>query len=116
LVEAAATAGPFSAEGMLGFDVLMQLAPFGFVADLAAEVALKYKGSSVMSVKLVMTLTGPTPWHAWGEAHYEAFIFKGTIGFDVRFGQSTPPPLPAPVDVLPLLSDALSDAENWGTQ
>lgn len=115
-LELYARAGAFSIEGFASFDVLIQFDPFGFVADLAAAVALKYDGRSVLSIGLEATLTGPTPWHAVGRAHFKVLFFSGTIRFDVRFGQRQPPPLPPPVAVRPLLIEALNDPGNWSTQ
>jgi hypothetical protein len=116
LLDLFAKAGPFSIAGMLGLDVLIQLAPFGFVADLGASLALKYNNKSVMSIGLKMTLTGPTPWHAWGKAHYEVLFFSGDIDFDVRIGPAQKPALPPPVDLRPLLVAALRDVANWSTE
>jgi hypothetical protein len=104
---------PFSIGGYLGFDALLQFDPFGFVVDLGADVALKYRGKSVMSVALQMTLTGPTPWHAVGRARFKVLFMSGSVAFDVRLGQPEPPPLPAPVDVRPLLLAALREPGNW---
>jgi hypothetical protein len=115
-LEVYAKAGPFSIEGTIGFDVLIQFDPFGFVADLGASIALKYNGRSVLSVGIVATLSGPRPWHAVGRAYYKFLIFSGTIKFDVRVGQRQPPPLPPPVQLRPLLIAALREAENWTTQ
>lgn len=115
LLELFAKAGPFSIAGHLGLDVLVQLAPFGFVADLAAALALKYNGKSVMSVGLQMTLSGPTPWHAHGTASYKVLFFSGSVDFDVRIGASGQPALPPPVDVRPLLLQALHDLDSWST-
>lgn len=115
-LELFAKAGPFSIAGLLALDVLVQLAPFGFVADLAAMLALKYDNKSVMSVGLQMTLSGPTPWHAWGTASYKVLIFSGSIDFDVRIGPAQKPALPSPVDIRPLLTSALGDPDNWATE
>ncbi len=111
-----AEAGPFSVTGLLGFDALVQFDPFGFVVDIGADIALKYNGKSLMSVGLQMTLTGPSPWHAVGRAHFKLLFIKGSINFDVRFGRQEPPPLPAPVEVRPLLLAALREPGNWVTQ
>jgi hypothetical protein len=111
-----AKAGPFSIEGFLGFDVLIQLAPFGFIADMGASVALKYNGKSLMSVGLQMTLSGPTPWRARGKATFTVWFISGSVPFDVTVGPATKPALPPPVDVRPLLLAALKDPDNWVLQ
>ena len=112
-----ASAGPFSIEGYLGFDVLLQFDPFGLVAELAAGLALKYNGRSVMSVELQVTLTGPTPWHAYGQAHFRVLFISGSIGFDVQVGEPPPErPLPPSVDLKDLLLKELAKPGNWATQ
>lgn len=101
--------------GFLGFDALFQFAPFEFIADVGAMVALKRGSKVLMGVFLDMTLAGPTPWHVWGTATFKVLFFKVSIRFDHRFGQEDPPALPAPIDVLTLLADALSDRRNWSS-
>jgi hypothetical protein len=106
-------AGPFSLEGLLGFDAMFQFDPFRFIADLAAGVALRYEGSVLMAVYLDATLAGPTPWHARGMASFQILFFKVAISFEARIGHEEPPaPLEA-ADVLGLLSAACADARNW---
>ncbi|MGD6978836.1 DUF6603 domain-containing protein [Citricoccus sp. CH26A] len=115
-LELFAKAGPFSIAGMLELDVLIQLDPFGFIADLGASLALKHKSKSVMAVALDMTLTGPTPWRAWGKASFKVLFFSGAIDFDVQIGGSDKrPELPPPHDLRPLLRDALEEPGNWST-
>ena len=80
--------------GFLGFDALFQFAPFEFIADVGAMVALKRGNSVLMGVFLDITLAGPTPWHVWGEATFKVLIFKVSIRFDHRFGHEEPPALP----------------------
>jgi hypothetical protein len=109
------SAAGFTLAGFLGFDALFQFAPFGFVADVGAMVALKRGGSVLMGVSLDMSLAGPTPWHVWGTATFKIFFFKVSIRFDHRFGHEEPPALPAPIDVLALLAEALGDRRNWSS-
>ena len=116
LLDLYASAGPFSIAGMLGLDVLVQLAPFGFIADLGASLALKYNNKSVMCIALDMILTGPTPWHAWGTASYKVLFFSGSIDFDVTIGPRQRPALPPPVNIRPLLVAALRETGNWSTE
>jgi uncharacterized protein DUF6603 len=108
--------GPFSIAGYLAFDVLIVLEPFGFVAQIQAGLALKFNGRSIMSISLDMTLSAPTPWHAWGKASFSMLFISGTVSFDVSFGTPSPPPLPPPVSIRQRVIDALRDADNWTTQ
>lgn len=113
-VELLVRAGPFSLEGFLGFDVLFQFEPFQFIADLSAGVALRYEEHILMSIYLDATLSGPTPWHAYGTASFQILFFKVAIPFNVHFGPEPPPAaLPEPVDVVGLLAAAFADARNW---
>ena len=58
-------------------------------------------------------MSGPTPWQVRGKATFKVLFFKVSVSFDHRFGPAEPGPLPAPVDVLALLVEAVSDARNW---
>ena len=44
--------GGFSVEGYLGFDTLFHFAPFSFIADLGASVALRSGGAVLLAVTL----------------------------------------------------------------
>jgi hypothetical protein len=107
---------PFSVEGNLGFDALINFSPFSFIADLSASVALRMNGAVLLSVRLNMTLSGPSPWHIWGTAQFSVLFFKQSISFDARFGADEQPALPDPVNVRVLLANALCDARNWSSE
>jgi hypothetical protein len=109
------SAAGFTLAGLLGFDALFQFAPFQFIADVGAMVALKRGSSVLMGLFLDITLAGPTPWHVWGKATFKVLFFKVSIRFDHRFGHEEPPALPEPIDVLTLLADALGDRRNWSS-
>jgi hypothetical protein len=109
------TAGSFALDGHLGFDTLIHFDPFAFAAELAADLALSYKGSVVMSVALDMTLSGPSPWHAHGKATFHFLIIQASVSFDATFGPAIPP---APVAVPPVeqkLLAALGEPRNWSS-
>ena len=106
-------AGPFGVEGYLGFDSLFHFAPFSFVADLSASVALRSGATILMSVGLTMTLSGPSPWHVRGTATFTLLSIRQSIAFDASYGPAPPPILPDPVDVKALLVSALNDPRNW---
>lgn len=115
-VDLYAEAFGFSIAGCLGFDALFQFSPFQFIADIVGMVALKHNGSLLMSVQLDMTLSGPAPWHVRGQASFKVLGFNASIDFDRRFGPAEQPPLPEPVNLLPLLLEALRDKRNWSGQ
>jgi hypothetical protein len=108
-----AAGGGFSFDGTLGFDALFQLAPLSFIVDVGAALALRYHGHLLVGVSFDGSLAGPTPWHVQGKATIKVFLFKVSVHFDRQFGQSQPPPLPAPIDALGLLIEALRDQRNW---
>ena len=112
-VDLAARAGGFSVAGFLSFDALVALAPLAFVVDVAARLAVKAGGHTILSVSLALTLSGPRPWRARGRASFSILFFDVSFGFDVTIGDDAPPALPAPVDVAPLLLAALADARAW---
>ncbi|MGW0229191.1 DUF6603 domain-containing protein [Actinopolymorpha singaporensis] len=115
-LELYAAALGFSVEGMLYFDALVQLDPFGFVADMGGALALKRGDTTLMAVRVDVTLSGPAPWHARGRATFEILFFSGEISFDQRFGQPAPAVAPAPVDVAGRVEAALADSRNWTAQ
>jgi hypothetical protein len=115
-VDLGARAGSFSIAGFLSFDALVTLAPLAFVVDIAAKLAVKAGGHTLLSVSLALTLSGPRPWRARGRASFSILFFDVSFGFDVTIGDETPTALPAPVDVAPLLLAALADPRAWSAQ
>jgi len=115
-VDLHAAGGGFTVDGYLGLDALFHFAPFEFVVDIGAGVALRYHGHLLMGIFLEGTLSGPTPWQVRGKATFKVLFFKVSVSFDHRFGPAEPGPLPAPVDVLTLLLEAVSDARNWSSE
>lgn len=112
-VDLHAAGGNFSFDGMLGFDALVQLAPLAFRVDVAAALALRYRGHLLMGISFSGMLAGPTPWHVEGTATIKILFFKVSVHFERQFGAATAPPLPAAVDVLALVTEALRDRRNW---
>ncbi|HVH12547.1 MAG TPA: DUF6603 domain-containing protein, partial [Longimicrobium sp.] len=111
-----ASAMGFSIQGMLGFDALVQMDPFGFVVDIAGTVALKRGSRTLMGITVTVMLSGPRPWHARGKAKFEVLFISGTVSFDVKIGRALPPAPPPSVDVALLLEKALRDARKWAAQ
>jgi hypothetical protein len=105
----------FNVCGFLSLDVLIQLDPFHFVADIAAMLAVRSGSAVLFSVRLQLMLEGPAPWHAPGRASFEiGFIITVTISvhFDVRVGEERTTTLPRE-RVLPLIQAAFMDDRNW---
>ncbi|WP_017302042.1 DUF6603 domain-containing protein [Nodosilinea nodulosa] len=106
----------FSLLGQIGYDVLIQLDPFGFVASFYASVQLKRGSTNLFKVKVAGELAGPRPLHVRGKATFEIFWCDISIGFDVTLVKGQPPPPLVAVDVMAQLQAALNDARNWGGQ
>ena len=112
-IDVGARAGSFSIGGFLSFDALVTLSPLAFVVDIAAKLAVKAGGHTLLSISLALTLSGPRPWHAHGRASFSILFFDVSFGFDVTIGDAAPAALPNPVDVAPLLLAALADPRAW---
>jgi hypothetical protein len=106
----------FSLHGEIGFDVLLQLDPFHFLADFYAQVQLKRGPTNLFKVRVEGTLEGPRPLHLKGKATFEILWWDVTIPFNATLVPGATPPLPAPIDVLPLFRDALGRPGNWRSQ
>lgn len=115
-LELFAKSGALSLEGYLGYDTFIQFNPFGFIADVAAGVALRYNDKLVAGIYLALTIAGPTPWHIKGTAKIQVLFLSYSVDIDYRFGPAVPPPLPEPVDVGLLLRQALNNPDNWSSE
>ncbi|HEY5892687.1 MAG TPA: DUF6603 domain-containing protein [Chthoniobacterales bacterium] len=108
-----AAAHGFSIEGDIGFDVLIQLSPFHFLAEFHASVQLKRGSRNLFKVAVEGALEGPRPLRARGKATFEVLWWDVSVSFDKTLVEGAPPPpLPA-VDVLGELVAALGDRRNW---
>lgn len=115
-VELYAGACGFNIYGHLGYDLLIQFDPFHFIADIYAGLALRAGEDVIAGIDVSCELSGPTPWHAKGDASFKVLFFSISIGFDVTWGDDAPA-LPADTqDVLPLVRDAVDDGRNWRAQ
>jgi hypothetical protein len=112
-LELYASASKFNVYGFLSFDALFQFNPFYFTTDIGAMLALRIGSSNIASIKLSLTLEGPTPWKAQGTAKFKiCWFFTLKVRFNKTFGEQRDTRLDD-VAVLPLLAAALSDRNNW---
>jgi hypothetical protein len=111
-----ASAAGFSVEGNVGYDVLVQLAPLHFVAEFHAKLQLKRGSRNLFKVELNGALEGPRPLRVSGKAKFEILWCDFTVRFDATLVKGERPPLPAAVNVLVQLREALSSASSWSTQ
>ena len=111
-----ASAAGFSIQGGIGFDVLIQLDPFQFLAEFHAQVQLKRGSSNLFKVKVQGALAGPRPLHLRAKATFEILWWDVSIRVDKTLVGGEKPPLPEPIDVLPRLKEALGNLGNWVVQ
>lgn len=112
-VELYAEACGFNVYGYLGYDLLVQFSPFHFIADIYAGLALRAGTSEIAGIHVHCELSGPTPWHALGDASLTILFFEISVGFDVTWGDEGPAQPLETADVLQLMKDALNDKRNW---
>jgi hypothetical protein len=108
-----ASASGFSIHGGIGFDVLIQLDPFQFLAEFYAQVQLKRGSSNLFKVKVQGALAGPRPLHVKAKATFEILWWDVSVRVDKTLVGGEKPPLPEPIDVLPRLKEALGNPGNW---
>jgi hypothetical protein len=108
-----AAAFGFSVSGDAGFDVLITLAPFHFLAEFSAGMQLKRGDSNLFKVTVDGALEGPAPLTVRATATFEIFWWDVSIRVNATLAEGDAPPLPAAVDALTQLQGALRDPRNW---
>jgi len=103
-----------SIEGHIGFDALFQFNPFYFIISLSASFTLRALGIDVMSVRVKMSLEGPTPWRAKGTGSVSLLFFEISADFDITWGDPKNTSLPKEKMLPPFLIE-LQKQENWNT-
>jgi len=101
--------------GFIGFDVLIHLNPFYFIAQVSAMLAVEVAGYVICSITINIILEGPTPLHAKGNASFKiGFIIKVSIpvSIEVTLGEDKKQLLP-PVHVIDELKKAIDNTANW---
>ncbi len=111
-VELLISAGSFNIYGWLGFDALIIFSPFSFEVDFTAGLALRSGTSTIMGISVDGKLTGPTPWHAEGDAHVSILFFDVSVHVSVTIGNAQSNPLPTTNVWIPLAA-AITTAANW---
>jgi len=111
-----AKAAGFSITGQIGYDVLIQFDPFGFLADFYASVQLKRGSHNLFKISVEGELSGPRPLHLKGTATFEIFWCDFSIHVDHTFVAGEAPPRLAPVRVMDKLKVALDDPRSWTGQ
>jgi len=114
-VQAFASAGGFSVQGYLGFDVLFVISPFSFEFDFTASFDVAYDGNTLAGLGVSGTLSGPTPWHFHGEASISFLFISVSASVDLTWGNATQATIPSQ-PVLPDLFNALKNPSSWSAQ
>ncbi len=103
----------FNVTGDVGFDVLITLNPFHFLAEFLASMQIRKGTRNLFKVKVEGALEGPRPLALRAKATFEILWWDVSIRVDATLISGARPPAPPAVDVLAQLVAALTDARNW---
>lgn len=98
--------------GHIGFDALIQFSPFHFIVEISASFSVRAFGVGLFSVRVRMSLEGPTPWHARGSGSISLLFFDIEVDFDITWGEARDTAL-EPIAVMPLLAGEVAKNESW---
>ena len=101
-------------QGQISFDALFQFSPFYFIISVSASFSLSAAGFDILSVRIKMSLEGPTPWRAKGTGSVTILFFDISADFDVTWGESKDTSLPK-IEILPRFIEEISKTEQWNT-
>ncbi|HEX8329014.1 MAG TPA: DUF6603 domain-containing protein [Hymenobacter sp.] len=100
-------------DGHFGFDILFQFNPFRLAAYIDARVAIKRGSTTLLGLRLSLNVTGPGPWHIWGEASFKIWLVRISVRVNTKFGtEASQDKLPSP-NVHDLLYAALTTPTSW---
>ena len=111
-----ASAAGFSITGDAGFDVLIQLLPFHFLAEFFAGMQLKKGSTNLFKVKVEGALEGPLPLSVRAKCTFEILWWDVTVRVNFTLVSGERPPLPTAIDAFAQLRVALADAKSWTTE
>jgi hypothetical protein len=102
----------FYVDGYFGFDALIRFSPFYLEISLECGLTLHVFGADVVSIHIHLSLSGPSPWHAWGTGSVTILFWEIEADFDITWGEEEDTTLP-PIEVLPLLLTELDAPASW---
>jgi hypothetical protein len=111
-----AAAYGFNVTGEAGFDVLIRLLPFHFLAEFFAGMQLRKGSRNLFKVKVEGALEGPIPLALRARCTFEIFWWDVSIRVNVTLAGGQAPPLPVAVDASVQLFAALGDARSWSAE
>ncbi|HET7800905.1 MAG TPA: DUF6603 domain-containing protein, partial [Humibacillus xanthopallidus] len=77
------SAGGFGIDGGGSFDTLIQWSPFHLEVDVAAWVRITAGGTTILSLNLSLSVTGPAPWHLTGPAEFHILFLSVSVHVDL---------------------------------
>ena len=108
------TVGSFGVDGGGSFDTLIQWSPFHLEVDVAAWVRITAGGTTILSLNLALSVTGPAPWHLTGTAEFHVLFLSASVHVDLTLGASaTATAAVATVDLPALVWSQVSMATSW---
>ena len=111
-----AAAYGFNVTGEAGFDVLIQLLPFHFLAEFFAGMQLKKGSRNLFKVKVEGALEGPLPLSVRAKCSFEIFWWDVSIRVNVTLVGGRAPPVAIAVDASSHLRAALADPKSWSAE
>lgn len=108
-----ASAAGFTVVGDVGFDVLIRLLPFHFLADFQASVQLKRGTRNLFKVSVKGELEGPLPLRIAAKATFEILWCDFSVRFDKTLVGGARPTLPPAIDAFAELARALATPDAW---
>ncbi|HEX2515336.1 MAG TPA: DUF6603 domain-containing protein [Chloroflexota bacterium] len=111
-----AAAFGFNVQGEAGYDVLIQLSPFHFLAEFYAGMQLRKGSRNLFKVKVEGALEGPLPLAVRAKCTFEILWWDVSIRVNVTLVGGQAPPLPAAVDAFAQLRAALADTRSWSAE
>ena len=101
-------------EGFISFDALFQFSPFFFIVEVAAGFKLQVAGFDLLSIRIRMSLEGPTPWRARGTGSISILFWEISADFDKTWGENKTTTLPD-INILPQFIEIIQKKEQWST-
>lgn len=111
-----AAAYGFNVTGEAGFDVLIQLLPFHFLAEFFAGMQLRKGSRNLFKVKVEGALEGPLPLSVRAKCSFEIFWWDVSIRVNVTLVKGLTQPVAIGVDASLRLRSALADPKSWNAE
>ncbi|GAB3154415.1 hypothetical protein GCM10027290_48870 [Micromonospora sonneratiae] len=105
--------GGFLIDGRAWLDAMIQFKPFWFTLEIGAVVSLKFRGTELLAVNLIIGVSGPKPWRAWGEARIKLLFLEASAKFKWSDGETEDVHEPDYIRAAELVEAALSGPGAW---